>query len=134
MKHTTDIAPVRSDGVADENRSSGFSSCCSTASVESGDEIITVEDIGPVDDTGDSVAMATDAMVDAVEAIGIWKVSTTCVMLLVHTMFRLSAELKEQFLAAEDKELFSIQEREIVECECPLPKGVKPIDSRMVYS
>ena len=37
------------------------------------------------------------------------------------------------FLEVEDKELQAIEDREVVEGEVPIPKGVKPIDTRFVY-
>ena len=134
VEHTTDIAPVRSVSIADNTLLSGVSSCCSIASGETkeGGHCCDESDF---EDTGDGVALVTDALVAAMEAADLEGKYNMCdAPRDRHAMLRLPAELKEQFLAAEEKELSSIQEREVVESECPIPKGVKLIDSRMVYS
>ena len=49
-------------------------------------------------------------------------------------MLRLPPKERDKFLAAEQRELASIEEREVIEAEVPIPKGVKPIGARMVYN
>ena len=125
---------ITSDDVFDDTLS-GLPITGSTTSEVRGDSRHCCEFGSFDDDTGDSVSMVTDAMVDAVEAIdppGLAGMSDA--PRNRHAMLQLPVQLKEQFLAAEDRELSSIQERNVVECECPIPKGVRPIDSRMVYA
>lgn len=98
------------------------------------DNTVDVCDSDIFDATGDSANMVMDAMVDAVEAIQIDGDDDSYVPPNRQAMLRLPSELRKKFLEAEQKELTSIQEREVVECECRIPDGVKPIDSRMVYS
>ena len=49
-------------------------------------------------------------------------------------MLRLPKEQRDLYIAAEKRELDSIEKQSVIEGEVPIPAGVKPIGSRFVYS
>jgi hypothetical protein len=49
-------------------------------------------------------------------------------------MLRMPHGQRKKFLAAEDKELKAIEDLEVIEGMVPTPRGVKPIETRFVYS
>ena len=135
VDYTADIALVRSDSVDKCTIESDVPICCSITSEGNKEDSQCFKEAYNDFDSSDSVTLVTDAIVAAIEAVDPKaKSSMREAPRDRRAMLKLPLDVRKKFIAAEEKELASIQEREVIECECPIPPGVKPIDSRLVYA